>query len=76
MVLELPFWYGWQLLCRAVQERERERAWDAWVAQLPFMDKDSFVPFEDYWKPPAKRRKPRKTDAELLAKAGIKKATC
>jgi hypothetical protein len=74
MVLELPFWYGWQLLCHAVEQRDKERVWDKWVAQLPYGDKD-FPTFEDYWKThhTVPGRKKRKTDAELLARVGIKK---
>lgn len=37
------------LIRKASEEKQKERAFQQWVAQLPYMDKQTFISFEDYW---------------------------
>lgn len=39
---------GLALIRKAVEKDQEERLFQQWVAQLPYMDKKTFVSFEDY----------------------------
>jgi hypothetical protein len=36
------------LIKKAIEKDQEDRIFQQWVAQLPYMDKKSFVSFEDY----------------------------
>jgi len=69
-VLRLSFCEGLSLLIKALEEYKKEKAWQVWLAKYQHMDKESYVPFEDFYK---KTKVPeviyRRPAADILAEA-------
>lgn len=40
---------GLALIRKAAEEEQKARAYQQWVVQLPYMDKQTYISFEDYW---------------------------
>lgn len=48
--MNLEYETAFDLIRKAVKERERTKAWQIWLTKLPYMKKDNFITFEDYYK--------------------------
>ena len=49
-VMSLPLDEGLKLIAKAREKEEEQRAWEMWLTQLPYMTKDNFVSFDDYYR--------------------------
>lgn len=47
-VYDLPFPIGDRLIKKAIEEEQNELVHRQWCAQLPFMSKETYVPFPEY----------------------------
>lgn len=70
-ILSLPWDQFTALLSEAAEQRRREEIRQEWLAQLPWMGKDNFVSFEDYYAQRVVKPLdgPRRSKEELLAEA-------
>ena len=41
---------GLQIIAKALEEVEKERAWEMWLTEYPNMNADNFISFSDYHK--------------------------
>lgn len=46
--MELDLYYGFELIKKAYEEKTNSMLWDMWLAKYPWMDKESFISFEDF----------------------------
>lgn len=44
-----PIKIGISLINKAIEKREEQRAWGMWISKYPYMTKDSFVPFSQFY---------------------------
>lgn len=58
---------GLDLIAKAMEKSRDERIFQQWVAQLPWMDRDSFVSFADYKDRVTGANIDRRSVAELMA---------
>lgn len=58
---------GMDLIYKAIEEEQRARAYQQWVVQLPYMDKDTYVSFDDYWERLSGANIDRRSVAEIEA---------
>ncbi|WP_084233262.1 hypothetical protein [Papillibacter cinnamivorans] len=56
-VLRLPFLDGVELIAKAREQQEERRIWEAWLIQMPHMQK--FTPYEEYLDSMRKTAKPK-----------------
>lgn len=75
-ILSLPWDQFTALLAEAAEQRRREEIRQEWIAQMPWMGKDNFVSFEDYYAQRVVKPLdgPRKSKEELLAEAMLIRA--
>ena len=55
------------LIRKASEEKQKERVFQQWVAQFPYMDKKTFISFEDYWNKLTGSNIDRRSVAEIEA---------
>lgn len=78
-VLTLPVDDFFRLIAKAKTEVNRQLAWDMWIAKLPYMGKDSYTPFEDFYtelkqQSTAQSQYSRRPAEDILAEADAIKA--
>ena len=62
---------GLDLILKAKEENRKEQIFQQWVAQLPWMDKDSFVSFADYYDQVTGANIDRRSVAEIMADVAL-----
>ena len=55
------------MILKAREKERDERIFHQWVVQLPYMDKDTFVPFSEYKEKVTGANIDRRSQAELFA---------
>jgi hypothetical protein len=61
---------GLALLNEAWGKREEEKAWQMWLAKFPHMDKETFIPFSEFYrKMSTPQQISQRTTEEILADA-------
>jgi len=44
---------GVRMILKALEKDREQRHWEMWIARFPHMDKKTFVPFSQFYKPGA-----------------------
>jgi len=57
---KLPLSTGNKLIIKAFYEKDRKEYWEVWVASYPYMDKNSFKPFNQFFRESLEDRLPKK----------------
>jgi len=57
------------LLEKAIEMDIVDKLWEKWLVELPNMDKETFIPFDEYKNKHFKRQKQAKADEEVLQDA-------
>lgn len=65
-IKSLPWKTGVGLINKAIEEKNRSNAWDMYISQLPWMTKDTYKSFEDYYT--LLTQKPSEANAEDIVK--------
>lgn len=65
-ISRLPIKNVTRLLNKAKEEKEKGLAWDVYLTIYPNMNKETYISFEDFYKPKKKIEIPTKTEAEIL----------
>jgi len=47
--MHLPMNHAIKLIAKAIDEERRQRFFMQWVMYLPYMTKENYVPFEEYY---------------------------
>ena len=64
---KLPLKVGCKLIYKIYEKKSEKKHWDMWIAKLPYMDKDNYLPFEKFYnKKPSVKNKSRATKEDLL----------
>jgi len=48
--MAMPIEDGLTLYAKAIEEQAKEKAWQRWLAEYPYMTKENFISFEDFYK--------------------------
>ena len=70
-VFNLDIDSGVRQILKAVQKNDEERHWEMWLANLPHMNKKTFVPFGKFYRPKSLDSQvlPTRTKEEILSDA-------
>lgn len=68
-ILEMPTDTFFDLIKNALEKDAEDKLWQKWLAELPHMNEQTFVSFEDYKKKHYKPKNTTQTDDEILADA-------
>lgn len=63
--MDIPLGMG--MIRKAIEKERERRHWEQWLAKYPFMDKKSFVPYNQFYKPPRQAEAAVKSAPEILA---------
>ena len=68
---KLPLATGNKLIIKAFYEKDRNEYWQVWVASYPYMDKQTFKPFNEFFKESLEDRQPKvqKSTRQMLDEA-------
>lgn len=66
-LMEMDFMFGHEVVVKALQKEQDERAWEMYLSIYPNMSEKSYMSFEQF-KEKAKKGKGAKTDASDLTK--------
>lgn len=64
--MHLEFGDGSDLILKAYEKREEDKAWQLYLARYQHMDEKSFMPFEEFYNPQPMQQIENKTEAEIL----------
>lgn len=59
---------GVELINKATEGREKEKAWQMWLVQYPNMTKENFIPFSEFYKAAVKPSEVSQKPAEDILK--------
>ncbi len=68
-VMHLPIAEGVLFLRKAIEKDKEEKIFRMWTAQLPFMSKETYVPFEEYCDNLTGKNICRKSNEEIIREA-------
>jgi len=68
---DMPLDDGVQLIVKAKEKQEEQRAWDLYLTKYSYMDENTYIPFEDFFKP--KQQKESNESVEDILK-GVKES--
>jgi len=57
------------LIAKAFEKETEDRLWEKWLAELPHMDKETFISFENYKQKHFQKQESEKEDEEILQDA-------
>lgn len=71
--MDLDISLGIELIKKAYEKQADDILWDMWLAKYPWMDKDSFISFNDFKNNILKKveqpKKPTKTKEEIITQS-------
>lgn len=68
-VMSLPIDDGGDLILQAINQREEKKVWEMWISCLPHMEKEKFIPFDEFLDKCRPRQISQRPAEEILKEA-------
>lgn len=65
-ILKMPFRKGRKLLITILENEQKEKSWQVWLAKYPQMDSETYISFDEFYRQNKLQKVVKRTDEEVI----------